>query len=392
MPSLPKGPPRSLYKEFTPSIYFSYQEGRKSFQEGFLGITNNTSIVGFLHLSFPSNDPMYIKQIKLSFSGAEFIQLHDTGPKFLNYGTNSICNITTELWKSDNNDYKEIRNMILPFEIPLPNDIPSSLSVNKDRGKIEYSLRAIISRKPNIKTFQGSTKVIQCAYIVDRYSLPPSIPNPITWKNDKPKKGIGYEISLNDRVFGPRYPIIVRVKLTFFDARVSLEDIVISLKEYTAVTIKSEIKKKRKNVGKKIIKGKQIPISKETQYNECIMDINFTIPDDCLSIFNWSEESFHIEVTHKVKIKVNFGIFSRHNINLEVPVKIKNMMSEEEESCLVAELLHQEEISRYLDSETLQPRYDSSPPSYEPNLPTNQTSTLPSYSLNNNTDSQTSQT
>ncbi|CAG8591243.1 11492_t:CDS:2 [Rhizophagus irregularis] len=363
MPSLPKGPPRSLYKEFTPSIYFSYQEGRKSFQEGFLGITNNTSIVGFLHLSFPSNDPMYIKQIKLSFSGAEFIQLHDTGPKFLNYGTNSICNITTELWKSDNNDYKEIRNMILPFEIPLPNDIPSSLSVNKDRGKIEYSLRAIISRKPNIKTFQGSTKVIQCAYIVDRYSLPPSIPNPITWKNDKPKKGIGYEISLNDRVFGPRYPIIVRVKLTFFDARVSLEDIVISLKEYTAVTIKSEIKKKRKNVGKKIIKGKQIPISKETQYNECIMDINFTIPDDCLSIFNWSEE-----------------------------IKIKNMMSEEEESCLVAELLHQEEISRYLDSETLQPRYDSSPPSYEPNLPTNQTSTLPSYSLNNNTDSQTSQT
>ncbi|RGB33519.1 hypothetical protein C1646_182444 [Rhizophagus diaphanus] len=350
MSNLPKGPPRSSYKEFTPSIYFSYQEGRKSFQEGYLG--------------------------------AEFIQLRDTGPKFLNYGTNSICNITTELWKSDNNDYQEISNMILPFEILLPNDIPSSLSVIKDRGKIEYSLRAIISRKPNIKTFQGSTKVIQCAYIVERYSLPPSIPKPITWKNDKPKKGIGYEISLNDRVFGPRYPIIVRVKLTFFDARVSLEDIVISLKEYTAVTAKSEIKK-RKNVGTKIVKGKQIPISKETQYNECIMDINFTIPDDCFSIFNWSEESFHIEVTHKVKIKVNFGIFSKHNINLGVPVKIKNMMSEEEESCLVAELIHQEEISRYLESETLQPRYDSSPPSYEPKLPTNQTSTLPSYSLNN---------
>jgi hypothetical protein len=387
--NLPKGPPRSSYKEFTPSIYFSYQEGRKSFQQGFLGITNNASIVGFLHLQFPSEEPLYMKQIRLSFSGTEYIQLHETGPKFLNYGTNSICNITVDLWKSDNDDYQKINNLILPFEILLPNDIPSSLSVYKDRGKIEYSLRAIISRKPNIKTFQGSTKVIQCAYTVDRYSLPPSIPNPVKWRNDKTKKkGIGYEINLNDKVFGPRYPINVRVKLTFYDARLSLDDIVISLKEYTAITVRSDIKKKRKNVGKKIVTGKQIPISKETQYNECITDIKFTIPDDCLCNFNWSEESFHIEVTHKVKIKVNFGLFSKNNINLEIPVKIINMLSEEEESGLVAELLHQQEVSRYLESETIQPRCNSPPPSYELNLNTNQTSDLPSYSLNNNVDSQ----
>ncbi|GBB90754.1 hypothetical protein RclHR1_01780021 [Rhizophagus clarus] len=384
--NLPKGPPRSSYKEFTPSIYFSYQQGLKSFQQGYLGITSNTSIVGFLHLNFPSNDPLYIKHIKLSFSGAEYIRLHDTGPQFLNYGTNSICNVSVDLWKSDNNDYQKISNLVLPFEVPLPNDIPSSLSLYKDRGRIEYNLRAIISRKPNLRNFQGSTKIIQCAYTVDRYSLPPSIPDPIKWENDKLRKGVGHEITLNNKVFGPRYPIVVRVKLTFYDARVSLEDIVISLKEYIVVTPKSEVKKKRKNIGKKIVSGKQIPISKETRYNECVTDIKFTIPDDCLCTFNWSEESFHIGITHKVKIKVNFGLFSKHNIKLEIPIKLTNMLTEEEESCLVAELVHQQEISRYLESETLRPRYDSPPPSYEPNLFTNQSS-LPSYSPNNNVDS-----
>ncbi|RIA90888.1 hypothetical protein C1645_822806 [Glomus cerebriforme] len=388
--NLHKGPPRSSYKEFNPSTYFSYLPGRKSFQQGYLGITGNASIVGFLHLKFPSNEPLYAKHIRISFSGTEFVQLHGTGPKFLTYGTNSICNITIDLWKSDDDDYQVIRDMDLPFEIPLPNDLPSSLSIDKDRGKIEYNLRAIILRKPNIRNFQGSTRIVQCTFILDRYILPP-IPGPIKWKDDDHfKKGIGYEIILNNKVFGPHNPIILRVKLTFYDNYISLEDIILSLKEYTAIAAQSEIKKTSKYLGKKILRGGQIPIlKKDSQYNECDVNIKFIIPKDCLGKLSWSNESFNIQVTHKVKIKVSFGIFSKHNINLEIPVKISNMLSEEEEICLTAEILHQQTVSRYFNSEISEslPRSNSPPPSYEQNYLNNHLSSLPppSYSLNNET-------
>jgi hypothetical protein len=378
MDNLCKGPPRSLYKEYTPLIYFSYQPGRKSFQQGYFGITGNVSIVGFLHLRFPKHQPLYARKIRVSFSGTECVRFGGMVPT---NETNSICNVTTELWRNPDNDYQEISKMNLPFEIPLPLDIPSSLSVDRGRGKIEYNLRAIISCKSDIQNFKGSTMIIQCAHIIDSYILPP-IPEPIMWQDDRSKQGVGHEILLINKIFGPCYPIVVRVKLTFYDPRVSLEDIVIGLKEYTAISTQTEIKKKSTYIGQKIVKGRKIPI---TQCNECSTDITFTIPEDCVCKPTWSNEGFNIEITHKVKIKVRFGCFSKYNINLEAPVKIINMLNEEEEAYLTAEILHQQEISRYLEPET-QTRSNSPPPSYEPNWFTNQTSHPPSYSLSTETD------
>src|SRR6266498_391954 len=120
-----RGPSRSLYKGFTPYAYFSYTPGQKSFQQGYLGITNRASIVGFLHLRFPAEHPLYAKQIQIRFSGNECIQLKELGPKVLTCDTNPICNIILELWKSPDDDYHEIHDMDLPFEIPLPPDAPS---------------------------------------------------------------------------------------------------------------------------------------------------------------------------------------------------------------------------------------------------------------------------
>ncbi|CAG8687339.1 10592_t:CDS:1 [Funneliformis caledonium] len=380
MANLVKGPSQTLYKEFNPTAYFSYQPGRKSFQQGYLGITNNVSIVGSLHIRNPANQPLYAKRIQISFLGTEYIQLQETGPKVLTYSTNSICKIIIELWTSPNDDYYEIHDMDLPFEIPLPLDLPSSLTLNKERGKIQYSLRAIISKKPSIKHFRGSTKIIQCAYTVDRYTLPPlPLPVPKQWTKESPmKRGIGYEILLNNTVFGPRYPIVVRLKLTFYDTLVSLEDIVVGLKEYTFIGTPSDSKNKSKYIGRKFVKGKQIPMTSESQYSQFITDVKFSIPEDCIGKLSWSTEGLNIKVTHKVKIKVKFGLFSKYNINLEAPVKILNMLSVEEEAYLAAEILHQQEISRYSEPET-QSNTNTPPPTYEPDWFANQTS-LPDYS------------
>jgi len=378
MTNLFKGPAPSLYKDFSPLAYFSYQPGRKSFQQGYLGITNNVSIVGFLHLRYPADQPLLAKQIQICFLGNEYIQLQESGPKVLTYNSYQICKTVVELWKSSDGNYQEIYDMDLPFEIPLPLDAPSSLSIDKERGKIEYCLRAIILKKPNIKHFRGSTKIIQCAYTVNRYTLPP-LPDPKKWiKDDPTKRGIGYEIILNNKVFGPRYPIVLRVKLTFYDPRISLEEIVVGLKEYSAVSSQSDNKKRSKYIGKKIVKGKQISVSSESQENECTTDIKFTIPEDCIAKLDWSNKSFHIKVTHKVKIKVRFGLFNKHNFSLEVPVKIVNMLDVEEEAYLATEILYQQEISRYLEPEI---QFNTPPPNYEQNWFPDQTS-LPSYSSN----------
>ncbi|CAG8481233.1 6635_t:CDS:1 [Funneliformis caledonium] len=369
MANLFRGPERSSYKEFTPFAYFSYQLGRETFQQGYLGITSNVSIVGLLNLRFPAQQPLYAKQIQIHFLGTECVQIQGTGPKVLVYDTNPICTVTIELWKSPDDKYHQIHDMDLPFEIPLPIDIPSSMSIDKGRGKIEYCLQAIISKRSN---FRGSEKIIQCAYDVNRYILPP-LPEPRQWiKEDPMKQGIKYEISLNNNVFGPRCPIVVRMKLTFYDPRVSLENIVIGLREYTVIADQSEfdIKKKSKYKLKTILKGRQISMTSESQYSECTTDIQFTIPEDCVGKLTWSHESFNIAVFHKLKIKVKFGLFSKYNFNLDVPVKIVNMLSVEEEEYLAVEVLRQQEISVYSDAP---------PPAYEPDRFTNPVS-LPLYS------------
>jgi len=94
----------------------------------------------------------------------------------------------------------------------------------------------------------------------------------------------------------------------------------------------------------------------------------------------WSCERFHIKVTHKVKIKVKFGLFNKYNFNLDIPVEILNMLDVEEEAYLANEILHQQqEISR--DSSPEIQSNNILPPAYETNWFPNQTS-LPPYSSN----------
>ncbi len=92
----------------------------------------------------------------------------------------------------------------------------------------------------------------------------------------------------------------------------------------------------------------------------------------------WSCERFHIKVTHKVKIKVKFGLFNKYNFNLDIPVQIVNMLDVEEESYLANEILRQQEISG-----NSRPVIQSNtpPPAYETNWFPNQTF-LPPYSSN----------
>ena len=127
---------------------------------------------------FPADHPLLVKRIQVCFSGNDDIQLKEFGPKVLS----SICNITLELRKSPNDDYREIHDIDLPFKISLPLDISQSTTTVKGRARFDYYLRAIITKKPNFK-HPGSTKIIECAYTVNRYILPP-LPDPKSWIKD----------------------------------------------------------------------------------------------------------------------------------------------------------------------------------------------------------------
>jgi len=150
---------------YTKNLAHSFISGRKTFQQGYFGITNEVSIVDFLQVS---RRPSFARETDTSLlSGNEYIQLKEFGPKVLS----SICNITLELRKSPNDDYREIHDMDLPFKISLLLDISQSMTTVKGRARFDYYLRAIITKKPNFK-HPGSTKIMECAYTVNRYILP----------------------------------------------------------------------------------------------------------------------------------------------------------------------------------------------------------------------------
>jgi len=167
------------------------------------------------------------KQIEVSVTGTEYVywteqitrtrQVYDPNTKSYRTETfietihylhkKQILNRSLLLWQSRNlkNNvrskkelYESITTMNIPFQLPLPDDLPPSMSLGT--GSIYYNVNAKIKRKNNLWKCQGSKKKVKCNCLITRYS-PMPMPVPIWWAEwDNPKawkRGLGYDISMN---------------------------------------------------------------------------------------------------------------------------------------------------------------------------------------------------
>ncbi|CAI2194665.1 6718_t:CDS:1, partial [Funneliformis geosporum] len=66
-------------------------------------------------------------------------------------------------------------------------------------------------------------------------------------------------------------------------------------------------------------------MTSEAQYNKCSTDINFAMPEDCVDKLNWSMK----DLVSRLFISFRSKLGSKYNFNLDVSVKIVNMLSVE---------------------------------------------------------------
>ncbi|CAJ0903887.1 4314_t:CDS:2 [Entrophospora sp. SA101] len=329
--------PRSMYKIYSPNIYFSYLPGSKTLQKGFLGITNEFSLVGILNVSFPADQPVYIKQIQLNFIGIEYDYLKDSN--VVENGILTFCDLNKVIWNSSSHseDYEKINDLEIPFELELPNELPSSINIRHGKLMIDYYLKATIIRKPPAQ--------------------------------------------LNLRESHP-------TDLEFFNQALSLNEIFIGLKEYQKILTSNYTSKTIKQyVLQNTIKGNRVQVDdKSNSKNEFKINLKLEIPEIILpnkknnkkknktdNLVNWKMSSRNFKIFHKLKIKFIFGgelFFNQKVVKFENPIEIVKMLNNHQEQNLLFHILNshnesflhlyqQQQIYRQQDGNELPPPYDS---------------------------------
>ncbi|CAG8666213.1 10245_t:CDS:1 [Ambispora leptoticha] len=342
-------PPKSAYSKASQKIWFTYAQNANCFQQGLLGLTDSY-IAGNLYLRFPEAEPLKAKRIEVSITGTEYVHwteqvlrtrcVYDASTNTYRTVTyyetihylheQQILNRSLLLWESkslkDNGTSnkklpEKITKMNLPFQLSLPDDLPPSM--NLVVGRIYYNVNAKIKRKRNFWKFQGSNKSVKCSCLITRYS-PMPMPAPVRWvewDNSKAwKRGVGYNISMAYDTFGPGNPIIVKLALKFLKPDSKIKELFVGLKEYNLFRASGATKLNKGYVKERRILGNQFPkiLNAKNEWSSVLRI-------DALDKVSWTTERYHINVYHKVKIKIRFGIFGPKNVNLERKVNIENI-------------------------------------------------------------------
>jgi hypothetical protein len=332
-------PSRSDYKKKSEKVCFSYPGNQSHFQTGHYGIDTDVSIAGTLHIRFHSSEPLLATKIELILKGYEKVEwIENYGKTTITYSAeDTFLYLQSELWKTSdiNGNYEQIQHMDLPFEFKLPENLPSSIRIDDGEGKVRYKLIANINRKRNLWKFKGSEKCVELPIDLDKYFSPPTDLKPLNWYqfNDSEaiSRGLGYNITLENSIGGPNIPFVINSILKFHKQDFKITKILFGIKEYHKLTTKGKTSKKSSfYVVEKIIKGDEI-------YSNSNDEVKIQA---ILEIPEWSEKNKknpcwttndrkHIDVHHKVKIKIHCGGMFTSNIKLENDVEIKNIIMDE---------------------------------------------------------------
>ncbi|CAB4375900.1 unnamed protein product [Rhizophagus irregularis] len=330
-------PSKLDYKKRSEKVCFSYPGNQNHFQTGYYGIDADVSIAGTLHIKFSSSKPLLATKIELILKGYEKVEWVETyGKTTITYSANDVfLNQPLQLWKTSdpNGDYEKIQIMDIPFEIKLPENLPPSIKIDQGEGKINYKLIANISRKGNLWKFKRSEKCVELSINLDKYFLLPTDLNPFNWYqfNDSEaiSRGLGYNITLENSIGGPKIPFIINSILKFYNQDFKITKIFFGIKEYHKLSTKANSKKSSFYIVEKNIKREEI----YSNYNDEVkLQTELEIPEwieknkknPCWDI----NDRKHIIVSHKVKIKIHCGGIFTSNIKLDNEVEIKNFILE----------------------------------------------------------------
>ncbi|KAG9299957.1 hypothetical protein G9A89_009685 [Geosiphon pyriformis] len=318
----PKDP---LGEKHSEKAFFSFLPNQNTFQKGFLGV-EQASISGRFHLRYSAREPLHAKNIWIVFEGHEdvFWENRDTQSNKPRGANKNLCSFSVEIWRGSNNQFEKITHLDLPFDIPIPENLPSSIELPHQRGKIYYKLKASILRHPNL--LQSDHKHVEACCLITRYASPhsPDLTRWIEWEDAK-LKGVGYDVSLPFSSYSRSSEISVPVKLIFYKPLVYLKSINVAIKEYREIRQGNKKWLQKKYVARTRLAGKQVPALSDSSANVCSTIVKLMVPEEG-KIFN-SLNSNNITISHKLKVKIMFGRAS--NVNLAKEIKIENLLSEE---------------------------------------------------------------
>ncbi|RIA88733.1 hypothetical protein C1645_774273, partial [Glomus cerebriforme] len=332
-----KFPPKSQYINSCKNIFFSYSPNNSNFQQGYLGI-QQAKITGTLHIRRPVTNPLLTDKIEIIFTGKEFVKWGEV--EMGNNINNNLIELSYIIWESSiKGVYQKITELDLPFEIPLPDYLPSCFLFKRPiKSKIYYILNAKFSRPTKLFGLKCDYKLVSVICPVMRWNLPirPTLQLIPMIRTSMPTlKGVECEVNLDQTIFGIGNSIKIPINLTLENMKVYVKRIKICLKEYHQLMQKKIIHYDTEDVVKSVIFGDQLMLISGTmnQY-EIKAKLDLVTNNQGKKILP-SIHSDHIVIWHKIKVKII--LYDAPNIKVEKEVKIVNTIGEDVASTITEE-------------------------------------------------------
>ncbi|CAG8517014.1 13559_t:CDS:1 [Funneliformis caledonium] len=308
----------SDYVKTDSRMFFSYHPENTSFQRGYLGVGVST-ISGTLHIRFPQ--AVEAKNITLNFTGREIVEWVDLKKV---RAEKIIDNKQIYLWQSSSElGHELITDLDLPFEFEIRDDFIGSF--NSQLGKVQYTLRATINRKPRRKKHSVEVLVPLC-----RWSIPKQEemrPLVIKAHARNRKVPLSWQAILPQTFFDVNSETLVKIRLTSHSPNLRIRKISACVKTCIIYSVDDRgviPVQREKRHQKHIIAGKDIlitPMGPDTIFEgNAIVKVPSNIPP--------SGKTKFMCVKNKLQIKVTFER-SRHSVMIMREIVIgKNFLDD----------------------------------------------------------------
>jgi len=281
-------------------MFFSYHPENTSFQKGYLGI-GTTTISGTLHIRFPH--AVAAKHIVLNFIGRETVEWTDLkkirAEKILD-------NQSIYLWKSSTElGHELVTDLDLPFEFEIPQDAIESFITQF--GRIQYSLRATIHRKPRRKKNSIEVLIPLCRWTIPaEHEMRPLV---IKSHARHRKVPISWQAALPHTFFDINSEALIKLRFTSHNPDLRIRKITTSLRTYIHYFVDGRPEHRQKHHAKYIVSGRDImivPMGTSTIFEaNTIIKIPSTAPP--------TVKTKYMSIKNQVQIKVSFERL-RHNV------------------------------------------------------------------------------
>jgi len=281
-------------------MFFSYHPENTSFQKGYLGI-GATTITGTLHVRFPQ--AVEAKNITLNFIGRETVEWVDL--KKIR-AEKIIVNKSIYLWQSSTElGHELITDLDIPFEFDLPDDVIESF--HTQIGRVQYTLRATINRKPRRKKNSIEVLVPLCRWTIP--SEQETRPLIIKSHARHRKVPLSWQAILPQTFFDVNSEALIKLRLTSHNPDLRIRKISTCLKTYIYYFVDGRPEQRQRHHSKHITPGKDImmtPMGTNTAFEaNTFIRIPSNVPP--------TGKTKYMSIKNQIQIKVTFER-SRHNV------------------------------------------------------------------------------